>query len=113
WRSLSALDHWLKTHNIPGVAGIDTRALTARIRDHGMPHGIVAYSPECDVDRGALLQELGSFPGVEGLDLAEQVTCRQTYQWSESPWTWAHGYGEQKEPGWRAAVLDYGVKRNI
>jgi carbamoyl-phosphate synthase small subunit len=113
WRALSTLDRWLKAHNIPGLAGIDTRALTARIRDHGMPHGIVAHSPEHEPDRNALLQELRSFPGLEGQDLAEQVTCRQTYQWRESPWTWARGYGEQREPGWRAVVLDYGVKRNI
>jgi carbamoyl-phosphate synthase small subunit len=113
WRALSTLDRWLKAHNIPGLAGIDTRALTARIRDRGMPHGIVAHSAERELDRNALLQELRNFPGLEGRDLAEQVTCRQSYQWRESPWAWAHGYGVQEEPSWRAVVLDYGVKRNI
>src|SRR5947209_7653228 len=113
WRALSTLDRWLKAHNIPGVAGIDTRALTTRIREQGMPHGIVSHSPDRDLDRHALLKELRSFPGLEGQDLAERVTCRQTYQWSESSWTWTHGYDEQKKPGWRAVVLDYGVKRNI
>jgi carbamoyl-phosphate synthase small subunit len=113
WRAVSALDRWLKTQNIPGIAGIDTRALTARIREHGMPHGIVAHSPAGEFDISALRRELQSFPGLEGQDLAEKVTCGQTYEWRESPWEWAQGYGEQTAPGWRAVVLDYGVKRNI
>jgi carbamoyl-phosphate synthase small subunit len=113
WRALSALDRWLKAHNIPGIAGIDTRALTARIRERGMPHGIVAHAPAGDFDVSVLRRELENFPGLEGQDLAEKVTCAQTYEWRESPWAWAKGYGEQKDPGWRAVVLDYGVKRNI
>ncbi|HLY05750.1 MAG TPA: glutamine-hydrolyzing carbamoyl-phosphate synthase small subunit [Rhizomicrobium sp.] len=113
WRALTALDLWLKSHNIPGIAGIDTRALTARIRDHGMPHGIVAHAPEGNFDIPALKRELENFPGLEGQDLAEKVTCGQTYEWRETPWAWAEGYGERQGPGWRAVVLDYGVKRNI
>ena len=113
WRALSALDRWLKGHNIPGIAGIDTRALTARIRERGMPHGIVAHAPGGDFDVSFLRRELEKFPGLEGQDLAEKVTCGQTYEWRESPWAWAQGYGELKEPLWRAVVLDYGVKRNI
>ena len=113
WRALSALDRWLKLHNIPGIAGIDTRALTARIRERGMPHGIVAHSPSGKFNFVALREELHGFPGLEGQDLAIQVTCGQMYEWRESPWAWAPGYGQQLEPGWRAVVLDYGVKRNI
>lgn len=113
WRALSALDRWLKMHNIPGIAGVDTRALTARIREQGMPHGVVAHSPAGEFDIAVLRQELRNFPGLEGQDLAGQVTCRQIYHWNESPWTWANGYGEQDKPEWRAVVLDYGVKRNI
>lgn len=113
WRALSALDRWLKSHNIPGIAGIDTRALTARIRAHGMPHGIVAHTPAGDFDFPALKRDLEAFPGLEGQDLAEKVTCGQMYEWHESPWAWGEGYGELKAPTWRAVVLDYGVKRNI
>jgi carbamoyl-phosphate synthase small subunit len=113
WRALSALDSWLKKHNIPGIAGVDTRALTVRIREQGMPHGVVAHSPNGEFDLVGLRDELRNFPGLEGQDLAEQVTCRQTYNWHESSWTWANGYGEQDQPEWRAVVLDYGVKRNI
>jgi carbamoyl-phosphate synthase small subunit len=113
WRALSNLDRWLKSHNIPGVAGIDTRALTARIRERGMPHGIVAHAPDGRFDIASLVQDARRFSGLEGLDLAHEVSCRQTYSWRETPWKWGQGYGEQENPSWRAVVVDYGVKRNI
>jgi carbamoyl-phosphate synthase small subunit len=113
WRALSALDRWLKSHRIPGIAGVDTRALTVRIREQGMPHGVVAHSPAGEFDMPGLQKALRNFPGLEGQDLAEQVTCGQTYEWHELPWSWSKGYGEQDKPEWRAVVLDYGVKRNI
>jgi carbamoyl-phosphate synthase small subunit len=111
WRALSALDRWLKTHNIPGLAGIDTRALTARIRDQGMPHGVIASGATFDI--AALTKAARDFPGLVGLDLAKDVTARQTTKWRETPWVWGKGYGEQTSPGFRAVVIDYGVKRNI
>jgi carbamoyl-phosphate synthase small subunit len=113
WRSLSALDRWLKLHDIPGISGIDTRALTSRIREQGMPHGVVAHAPDGKFDIDSLVREARQFPGLVGLDLAKDVTCRQVYKWRETPWTWGNGYGEQLAPSWRAVVLDYGVKRNI
>ncbi|HEY3779326.1 MAG TPA: glutamine-hydrolyzing carbamoyl-phosphate synthase small subunit [Rhizomicrobium sp.] len=113
WRALSALDRWLNSHGIPGVSGIDTRALAARVRDQGMPHGVVAHSPGGEFDMAALTAEARAFSGLEGADLAREVSCRQTYTWRETPWAWGEGYGEQRKPGWRAVVLDYGVKRSI
>jgi carbamoyl-phosphate synthase small subunit len=113
YRALSPLDRWLKLHNIPGIAGIDTRALTNRIRENGMPHGVVAVSPDGVFDRAALIKQAKGFPGLVGLDLAKDVTCRQQYSWNETPWAWGDGYGVEKETTWRAVVLDYGVKRNI
>ncbi|HTQ13035.1 MAG TPA: glutamine-hydrolyzing carbamoyl-phosphate synthase small subunit [Rhizomicrobium sp.] len=113
WRALAALDRWLASHNIPGIAGIDTRALTNRIREQGMPHGVVAHRPGGAFDTGALVRAAKEFPGLVGLDLAKDVTCRQSFTWRETPWTLGAGYGEQKDPTWRAVVLDYGVKRNI
>jgi carbamoyl-phosphate synthase small subunit len=113
YRALSGLDRWLKLHNIPAIAGIDTRALTARIREKGMPHGIVAHAADGKFDVEALVKAARGFPGLEGLDLAKEVSCRQRYLWREMPWAWDKGYGEQKTPSWRAVVLDYGVKRNI
>ena len=110
YRSLAALDRWLKKHNIPAVAGIDTRALTSLIREKGMPHGAVVNG---EADRAALVEQAKSFPGLEGLDLAKEVSARQTYKWSETPWTWGVGYNHEAKPDWRVTVIDYGVKRNI
>ena len=82
YRSLAALDRWLKAHNIPAVAGVDTRALTSLIREKGMPHGAIANGTP---DRDALLKQAKGFSGLEGLDLAKEVTARQTYKWNETP----------------------------
>ena len=113
YRNIAALGRWLAQHNIPGIAGLDTRALTARIREVGMPHGVVAHDPNGRFDMAALVRLARDFPGLVGLDLAKEVTCRQSYSWRETPWVWDKGYGEQTQPTWRAVVLDYGVKRNI
>jgi carbamoyl-phosphate synthase small subunit len=110
WRSLSVLDRWLKRHNIPAIAGIDTRALASRIREKGMPHGAIAHG---DADADALIRAAQGFAGLEGLDLAKDVTGRQTRKWTETPWKLGEGYGEQTDPEFRAVVIDYGVKHNI
>ena len=113
YRNLAALDRWLKLNNIPGIAGLDTRALTARIRERGMPHGVVAHQANGKFDIEALAKQARDFPGLVGLDLAKDVTCRQSYTWRETPWMWGQGFGEQSSPTWHCVVLDYGVKRNI
>ena len=110
WRALATLDRWLKRHNIPALAGIDTRALTSLIREKGMPHGAIGNGV---TEQGALLKEAKAFPGLEGLDLAKDVTSRQTFKWSETPWLWGTGYDHEAKPSWKAVVIDYGVKRNI
>ena len=117
YRSLMALDRWLKKHNIPALAGVDTRALTSLIREKGMPHGAIGNGV---TEQETLLKEAKSFPGLEGLDLAKDVTSTQTYQWSEGPWVWGSpsgsvgdGYQHEAKPSWKAVVIDYGVKRNI
>jgi carbamoyl-phosphate synthase small subunit len=113
YRALMGLDRWLKSHAIPAIAGIDTRALTSRIREKGMPHGVVAHSPDGKFDIESLVKAARGFPGLEGLDLAKDVTCRQRYNWRETPWAWNEGYSAEERPSWRCVVLDYGVKRNI
>jgi carbamoyl-phosphate synthase small subunit len=113
YRAISALDRWLKSHNIPGLAGIDTRALTARIRRQGMPHGVLAHVKDSEFNVAALAQTARAFPGLVGLDLAKDVTSRQSWKWREQPWVWNQGYSQQPEPSWRTVVIDYGVKRNI
>jgi carbamoyl-phosphate synthase small subunit len=113
YRNLLALDGWLKKHNIPAVAGIDTRALTSLIREKGMPHGVVVNLGGGALDRDALIQQAKSFAGLEGLDLAKDVTARQMYKWNEMPWAWGEGYKQEGKPSFRVTVIDYGVKRNI
>jgi carbamoyl-phosphate synthase small subunit len=113
YRALGSLDRWLKLHNIAAISGIDTRALTNRIRENGMPHGVIAHSQNGTFDVDALVRQAREFPGLVGLDLAKDVTCRQQYSWTETPWKWGEGYGTQTQTSFRAVVLDYGVKRNI
>jgi len=113
YRALNSLDRWLKRHLVPGISGVDTRRLTARIREHGMPHGVIAHDVGQGFDTGELRERARSFPGLEGLDLAKEVSCRQMFTWDQTPWVWDKGYGRQSEPKWRAVVVDYGVKRNI
>jgi carbamoyl-phosphate synthase small subunit len=113
YRNLLALDGWLKKHNIPAVAGIDTRALTCLIREHGMPHAVIANLGEGQLDRQALIHQAKSFAGLEGMDLAKEVCTTQTYKWDEMPWAWGVGYKKEGPPIFRVTVIDYGVKRNI
>ena len=113
YRALSLLDAWLRKHNIPAIAGIDTRALTNRIRELGMPHGAIVQAKDGAIDIVAGIKAARSFPGLVGLDLAKDVTTRQTYTWRETPWSWGKGYGQQTAPDWRVTVVDFGVKRNI
>jgi carbamoyl-phosphate synthase small subunit len=113
YRALSALDGWLKKHNIPAIAGIDTRALTNRIRELGMPHGAIVQAKNGFVDVAAGVKAARAFPGLVGLDLAKDVTTRQIYKWRETPWAWNTGYGETAAPDWRVTVIDFGVKRNM
>ena len=95
YRSLETLDRWLKKHNIPALAGVDTRALASLIREKGMPHGAIGNGV---TEQETLLKEAKSFPGLEGLDLAKEVTSRQSFKWSETPWEWGEGYGELRDP---------------
>jgi carbamoyl-phosphate synthase small subunit len=113
YRNLATLDRWLKKHNIPGLAGIDTRALTNRIREMGMPHGVIGHADASgNLDIAKLTAAAKAFPGLVGLDLAKEVTNRQGFAWSETPWKWNEGYGTGA-PSFRVVVIDYGVKRNI
>ncbi len=113
YRAIAALDRWLTSHNIAGIAGIDTRRLTSVIREKGMPHGVIAHSPSGKFDIDALVKQARGFSGLEGLDLAKDVSSRQSYKWSETPWACNKGYGQEAAPSWRCVVIDYGVKRNI
>ncbi|WP_439551703.1 glutamine-hydrolyzing carbamoyl-phosphate synthase small subunit [Falsiroseomonas sp.] len=113
YRATRHLDDWLKSHGIPGIAGIDTRALTARIRDGGAPNGVLAHPADGVFDIPALLAQAKAWPGLEGMDLAKQVSTRQTYGWDEAEWAWGQGYATQTAPKHKVVAVDYGAKRNI
>jgi carbamoyl-phosphate synthase small subunit len=113
WRSAQTLGAWLHANGITGIAGVDTRALTIRIRDGGAPTGVLAFPPNGAFDLQALRAQAGAWPGLEGMDLAKEVTCRQTYTWDETTWTWPNGPGRQDAPRHHVVAIDYGAKRNI
>ncbi|HEX2891677.1 glutamine-hydrolyzing carbamoyl-phosphate synthase small subunit [Vineibacter terrae] len=113
WRASRPLDTWLKSHNLPGVCGIDTRQVTRRIRDGGAPNGLVVHAPDGRFDIPALVRKAGAWPGLEGMDLALEVSTRQTYGWDESVWSLGQGYGKQADPQYHVVAVDYGAKRNI
>ena len=113
WRANKHFDEWLKRFDMPGISGIDTRALTSRIRDGGAPKGVIAYSADGKFDLEALLKQAQEWPGLDGLDLAKNVSCTQTYQWTETLWDLKEGYGQQTHPEFSVVAIDYGAKRNI
>src|SRR4029077_12002538 len=113
WRATQHLDAWLRSRNLVGIAGVDTRRLTRRIRDGGAPSGVVAHSPSGDFDLPALKAKAAQWPGLDCMDLAIEVSCRQSYRWDETPWALATGYGKQGAPRFHVVAVDYGAKRNI
>ena len=113
WRATRHLDDWLKSYDLIGISGIDTRRLTRRIRDGGAPTGVVAHSPDGVFDLEALLAQASQWPGLEGMDLAKDVSCRQTYGWDEGMWTLGQGYAKQENPRHHVVAIDFGAKRNI
>jgi carbamoyl-phosphate synthase small subunit len=113
FRSVAPLDGWLKSRNLVGIAGIDTRALTIRIRRGGAPNGVVAHRPDGRFDVDALVAEARAWPGLEGMDLAREVSCTQTYSWDQTGWTLGNGYGRAQAPRHHVVALDFGAKHNI
>jgi carbamoyl-phosphate synthase small subunit len=113
WRADDDLNSWLAKRGVIGLAGLDTRALTKRIREHGMPNGVIAHARNGQFDLKALHARAKAWSGLEGLDLAKEVTCAQSYVVSEGRWTWPVGVAPVQKPRFHVVVMDYGVKRNI
>jgi carbamoyl-phosphate synthase small subunit len=113
YRATRHLNDWLKARGIIGLSGIDTRALTALIRDKGMPNAVIAHAPDGRFDLPALKKEAREWPGLAGMDLVPLVTCGQRFTWDETPWVWGKGYGRQQDPQLHVVAVDYGIKRNI
>ena len=113
YRATQSLDAWLRSYGLIGISGVDTRRLTRRIRDFGPPNGVIAHDPERRLDIPSLHARACAWPGLEGMDLAKDVTCRQTYEWDETVWNHERGYGLQRSPHYNVVAVDYGAKRNI
>jgi len=113
YRATQGLDAWLISHGMTGISGVDTRRLTRRIRDKGAPNGVIAYRPDGKLDIAVMQAEAKAWPGLEGMDLAIEVSCRQSYEWDETIWARDSGYGRQQAPRFHVVAVDYGAKRNI
>jgi len=113
WRAAEHLSAWLARRGRIGVSGVDTRRLTRRIRELGMPHAAVAHAADGVFDAEALVAAARGFAGLEGADLAIEVTCRQSYRWDEGRWAWGTGFVRGGAARHRVVAIDYGAKRNI
>lgn len=112
-RATESFDDWLQVHNLPGIYGIDTRALTRRIRDLGAPNGVIAvnYDGRFDIDK--LKQHAAGWEGLEGMDLAKIVTTKDIYEWDEPCWNTEKSSANENIRRRHVVAVDYGAKRNI
>jgi carbamoyl-phosphate synthase small subunit len=117
WRATTGeggdFDGWMKRRGVVGLAGIDTRALTALIRDTGAPHAVIAHDPNGDFNLDALVAEARAWTGLVGLDLAKPASTLQAFEWDEGLWDWPEGHPRVDAGGKSVVVVDYGVKRNL
>ncbi|MBK6637810.1 MAG: glutamine-hydrolyzing carbamoyl-phosphate synthase small subunit [Rhodocyclaceae bacterium] len=113
FRSEQTLDAYLRSENILGIAGIDTRKLTRILREKGAQAGCLMAGP--DIDEAKALEAARAFPGLAGMDLAKVVSTQSAYEWTETEWSLGAGYGKLGSDYARFHVVayDFGVKRNI
>ncbi len=113
YRNAEHLDDWLKARCIVAMAGIDTRALTAHIRENGVPNAVIAHNEDGEFDIPALKARAAQWSGLVDLDLAKDVTISETGNWTQVPWVWNEGHAETAKSDVHIVALDFGVKRNI
>ncbi|WP_338244740.1 glutamine-hydrolyzing carbamoyl-phosphate synthase small subunit [Aurantiacibacter hainanensis] len=114
FRSEGEFVEWLAKNGKIGLSGVDTRALTRRIRLSGAPNAVIAHDPKGRFDIDALLQRAQEWPGLEGMDLAQQVSREHQEDWEGGYWKLGHGYGQAEREGKPHVVaIDYGSKDNI
>ncbi|GAA4039653.1 glutamine-hydrolyzing carbamoyl-phosphate synthase small subunit [Sphingomonas rosea] len=106
---------WMAKHGRIGLSGVDTRALTKLVRREGPPTVVIAHDAEGKFDIPALVKMAAEWPGLEGMDLAKDVSCEQLSTWSGGKWEIALGYADKGAEADRPHVvaIDYGAKRNI
>ena len=113
FRSTQHFDAWMKSNGRIGISGIDTRALTRLIRVAGAPNAVIAHSATGDFDVPAMLARAKAWAGLEGMDLAKDVTTLQTYGWDQGLWKLGAGYAAPAKGRKKVVAIDYGIKHNI
>lgn len=119
YRSAQEFNEWLINRDIIGISNVDTRALTALIRDKGTPNAIIVHNQNGEFDIPALLKKVQAWSGLEGLDLAKTVTCKEQLTWDEQRWDWLNtehgdtGFTTLSTPKKHVVAVDFGIKRNI
>ena len=113
WRSNAHLDAWLKTHDLPGISGIDTRALTRMIRDKGAPKGVISYNPSGEFDIEELVKMAQDWPGLKGMDLASTVSRTDNLSWNAASFDLAAQSAPEKQGNFKVVAMDFGCKQNI
>jgi len=114
YRSLKNLDEWLKKNKIVGITGLDTRSLTNFIRDKGAPKGTISNNKYGNFNIKKLINISTKWPGLNGLDLAQEVTTKKTYTWKGlKTWEKGKGFKKNKKKSIRIVAIDYGIKKNI
>jgi carbamoyl-phosphate synthase small subunit len=113
YRAEEGFDEWLRARGIVSLSGVDTRALTRRIRESGMPMCAIAHDPAGNIDIEALKAEAAGAATMEGRELAAAVSRDASGDWDQGSWSWDDGFATGPTDGPRVVVLDYGVKANI
>ena len=112
WRTTDTLDNWLKTHNIVGLYGIDTRKITRNLRNLGVVNAVISHEKDYQIDKSHLIKLANKWPGISGLDLAKEVCCKKPYHWGEGRWMWP-GEFKRTPTNKRIIAIDFGIKTNI
>ena len=116
WRTTAPLQDWLASHNLPGISGVDTRALTRHIRDNGAPKGVLCYNADGQFNIDELTDMAASWPGLAGMDLATEVSTKIAHSWQGGLFDIAanrftsDGTADDKL---KIVAVDYGCKQNI
>lgn len=111
WRSEKTLQQYLLDHNVVAIADIDTRKLTRLLRDKGAQRGCIMAGDSLDLD--AAKTAIAGFPGLQGMDLAKEVTTSQAYEWTENTWDLVNGHAQAGVLTRHVVAYDFGIKRNI
>jgi carbamoyl-phosphate synthase small subunit len=111
WRAGQSLSDYLKAHNVVGIAGLDTRKLTRLLRDKGAQRGCIMAGQDLDADEA--IAKARAFPGLQGMDLAKEVSVAERYPWTEGSWRLGQGHAGAETGRFHVVAYDFGVKRNI